>query len=157
MLFTHSFSDVCLCFLLLRLAFKPEELREALLPTLEKLVTQEPESIPFRMPVDPNSLGIPDYFDIVRQPMDLSTIRKKLESGQYQDPREYVDDVWLMFDNAWLYNRKTSRVYRYCTKVSLRGRTRKTTSSYAPALQMHRRFFFLSPSCRRCSRWRSTR
>lgn len=120
LLFTHSFSYVCLCFLLLRLAFKPEELREALLPTLEKLVTQEPESIPFRMPVDPNSLGIPDYFDIVRQPMDLSTIRKKLESGQYQDPREYVDDVWLMFDNAWLYNRKTSRVYRYCTKVSLR-------------------------------------
>uniref|UniRef100_A0A182KA15 histone acetyltransferase n=1 Tax=Anopheles christyi TaxID=43041 RepID=A0A182KA15_9DIPT len=84
----------------------------------KKKCSQEPESIPFRMPVDPNSLGIPDYFDIVRQPMDLSTIRKKLESGQYQDPREYVDDVWLMFDNAWLYNRKTSRVYRYCTKLS---------------------------------------
>ena len=24
----------------------------------------------------------------------------------------------LMFDNAWLYNRKTSRVYKYCTKLS---------------------------------------
>ncbi|XP_011493407.2 CREB-binding protein [Aedes aegypti] len=99
-------------------SFKPEELREALLPTLEKLVAQEPESIPFRLPVDPTTLGIPDYFDIVRKPMDLSTIRKKLDSGQYSDPWEYVDDVWLMFDNAWLYNRKTSRVYRYCTKLS---------------------------------------
>ena len=29
-----------------------------------------------------------------------------------------VDDVWLMFENAWIYNRKTSRVYKYCTKVS---------------------------------------
>lgn len=51
--------------------------------------------------------------------MDLSTIKKRLECGMYSDPWEYVEDVWLMFDNAWLYNRKTSRVYRYCTKVML--------------------------------------
>lgn len=49
--------------------------------------------------------------------MDLGTIEKKLRKGEYSDPWEYVDDVWLMFDNAWIYNRKTSRVYRYCTKV----------------------------------------
>lgn len=77
--------------------------------------------MPFRQPVDPGTLGIPDYFDIVRKPMDMSTISGKLTSGQYSDPWEYVDDVWLMFDNAWLYNRKTSRVYRYCTRVSFRG------------------------------------
>ena len=23
-----------------------------------------------------------------------------------------------MFDNAWLYNKKTSRVYKYCSKLS---------------------------------------
>ncbi|XP_018572292.1 CREB-binding protein isoform X4 [Anoplophora glabripennis] len=98
--------------------FKPDELRQKLMPTLEKLFRQDPESIPFRQPVDPQSLGIPDYFDIVKRPMDLSTIKRKLDIGQYADPWEYVDDVWLMFDNAWLYNRKTSRVYRYCTKLS---------------------------------------
>lgn len=98
--------------------FKPEELRQALMPTLEKIYRQDPESGPFRQPVDPNSLGIPDYFEIVRKPMDISTIQYKLSSGQYSDPWEYVEDVWLMFDNAWLYNRKTSRVYRYCTRVS---------------------------------------
>lgn len=74
--------------------------------------------MPFRQPVDPTVLGIPDYFEIVKKPMDLSTIKNNLNSGKYSDPWEYVDDVWLMFDNAWLYNRKTSRVYRYCTKVS---------------------------------------
>lgn len=58
-----------------------------------------------------------DYFDIVKKPMDLSTIKRKLDTGQFKDPWEYVDDVWLMFDNAWLYNRKTSRVYKYCSKV----------------------------------------
>ena len=50
--------------------------------------------------------------------MDLSTIKRKLDTGQYKDPWEYVDDVWLMFDNAWIYNKKSSRVYKYCTKVS---------------------------------------
>ncbi len=61
--------------------------------------------------------SVQDYYDIVKNPMDLSTIKRKLDTGQYKDPWEYCDDVWLMFDNAWLYNRKTSRVYKYCTTV----------------------------------------
>uniref|UniRef100_A0A8C1CNQ9 histone acetyltransferase n=1 Tax=Cyprinus carpio carpio TaxID=630221 RepID=A0A8C1CNQ9_CYPCA len=98
--------------------FKPEELRQALMPTLEALYRQDPESLPFRQPVDPTLLGIPDYFDIVKNPIDLSTIKRKLDTGQYQEPWQYVDDIWLMFNNAWLYNRKTSRVYKYCSKLS---------------------------------------
>uniref|UniRef100_A0A3P8SCS9 histone acetyltransferase n=1 Tax=Amphiprion percula TaxID=161767 RepID=A0A3P8SCS9_AMPPE len=101
-----------------RKIFKPEELRQALMPTLEALYRQDPESLPFRQPVDPMLLGIPDYFDIVKNPIDLSTIKRKLDTGQYQEPWQYVDDVWLMFNNAWLYNRKTSRVYKYCTKLA---------------------------------------
>lgn len=50
--------------------------------------------------------------------MDLSTIGKKLDSGAYKNPRQFCDDMWLMFDNAWLYNKKSSKVYKYCTKVS---------------------------------------
>lgn len=117
------------------------------MPTLEALYRQDPESLPFRQPVDPMLLGIPvsifnsemaktepmqhspvwsynsscapqDYFDIVKNPIDLSTIKRKLDTGQYQEPWQYVDDVWLMFNNAWLYNRKTSRVYKYCTKLA---------------------------------------
>ncbi|KAL0159861.1 hypothetical protein M9458_043586, partial [Cirrhinus mrigala] len=101
-----------------RKIFKPEELRQALMPTLESLYRQDPESLPFRQPVDPILLGIPDYFDIVKNPIDLSTIKRKLDTGQYQEPWQYVDDVWLMFNNAWLYNRKTSRVYKYCSKLA---------------------------------------
>lgn len=62
--------------------------------------------------------ALQDYFDIVKNPIDLSTIKRKLDTGQYQEPWQYVDDVWLMFNNAWLYNRKTSRVYKYCTKLA---------------------------------------
>uniref|UniRef100_A0A8C5HM22 histone acetyltransferase n=1 Tax=Gouania willdenowi TaxID=441366 RepID=A0A8C5HM22_GOUWI len=111
--FLPVFDDFIICEV-----FKPEELRQALMPTLEALYRQDPESLPFRQPVDPMLLGIPDYFDIVKNPIDLSTIKRKLDTGQYQEPWQYVDDVWLMFNNAWLYNRKTSRVYKYCTKLA---------------------------------------
>lgn len=49
--------------------------------------------------------------------MDLSTIKRKLDTGQYAEPWQFVDDVWLMFENAWLYNRKSSKVHKFCTKV----------------------------------------
>ncbi|XP_041723152.2 CREB-binding protein isoform X2 [Coregonus clupeaformis] len=101
-----------------RKIFKPEELRQALMPTLESLYRQDPESLPFRQPVDPMVLGIPDYFDIVKNPIDLSTIKRKLDTGQYQEPWQYVEDIWVMFNNAWIYNRKTSRVYKYCSKLA---------------------------------------
>lgn len=69
-------------------------------------------------PLDWDSFVFEDYFDIVKNPMDLSTIKRKLDTGQYQEPWQYVDDVWLMFNNAWLYNRKTSRVYKFCSKLA---------------------------------------
>ena len=98
--------------------FKPDELRQALMPVLEKLNIYNPESLPFRQPVDPELLQIPDYYQIIKRPMDLSTIKRKLDTGQYSDPWQYVDDVWLMFENAWLYNKKNSKVYKFSTKLS---------------------------------------
>jgi len=100
-----------------KVVFPPEQLRTALLPPLEKMYALEPEASPFRSPVDPNALGIPDYFEIVKTPMDMSSIRRKLEVGAYSDPWQFINDVFMMFENAWVYNRKTSRVYRYCTKL----------------------------------------
>jgi len=100
-----------------KVKFAPEELKKALEPPLMKLYNLEPEAIPFRVPVDPNALGIPDYFEIIKKPMDMTSIKRKLDTGGYTDPWEYIDDIWQMFENAWVYNRKTSRVYKYCSKV----------------------------------------
>merc|ERR1719210_2455691 len=101
-----------------KVTFTPIELRDALLPPLEKMWALEPEAVPFRTPVDPSALGIPDYFDIIKKPMDMSQIKRKLDLGSYRDPWDFVADVFLMFENAWVYNRKTSRVYRYCSKLA---------------------------------------
>ena len=50
--------------------------------------------------------------------MDLKTIGEKLQNGEYKEPWCFIEDCWLMFKNAWLYNKKTSRVYKFCTKLS---------------------------------------
>ncbi|CAH8561742.1 unnamed protein product [Schistosoma rodhaini] len=73
---------------------------------------------PFRAPVDPVMLHIPDYFQVIKEPMDLTTIRNNLEDGKYTDPWQVVDHFRLMFNNAWLYNKKTSKVYKMCTKLA---------------------------------------
>lgn len=67
-------------------------------------MTKHTSSWIFLEPVDPIKLNIPDYFDIVKEPMDLSTIRTKLNSNQYMRATEFVRDVTLMFDNCILYN-----------------------------------------------------
>ena len=56
-------------------------------------------------PVDPVALQVPDYFTIIKNPMDLGTIRTKLENGEISTEEEYLSLVRLVFDNAILYNK----------------------------------------------------
>ncbi|BAF21655.1 transcription factor GTE11 [Oryza sativa Japonica Group] len=58
----------------------------------------------FNTPVDPVVYGIPDYFDVIRNPMDLGTVKRKLTSKQYSNPYEFAADVRLTFSNAMKYN-----------------------------------------------------
>ncbi|EIM92793.1 Bromodomain-containing protein [Stereum hirsutum FP-91666 SS1] len=67
---------------------------------------------PFAQPVDPISLGIPDYPKIIKKPMDLSTMRTKLESGQYASADRFRDDFKLMISNCFAYNSDTSPVHK---------------------------------------------
>ncbi|KAF8904446.1 hypothetical protein CPB84DRAFT_1845394 [Gymnopilus junonius] len=75
---------------------------KALMEKLLQELESEPRSWAFRTPVDP--LDVPDYFDIVKHPMDLSTIQHKISSNQYKAFDSFVDDVQLIFDNCRLYN-----------------------------------------------------
>uniref|UniRef100_A0A3Q3D435 Bromodomain containing 4 n=1 Tax=Hippocampus comes TaxID=109280 RepID=A0A3Q3D435_HIPCM len=59
---------------------------------------------PFHLPVDAKALGLHDYHDIIKHPMDLGTIKKKLDNRQYRDPQEFAADVRLMFSNCYKYN-----------------------------------------------------
>ncbi|KAG5851214.1 hypothetical protein ANANG_G00090700 [Anguilla anguilla] len=65
---------------------------------------------PFYKPVDADRLGLHDYHDIIKQPMDLSTIRKKMEAREYKDVQEFASDFRLMFFNCYKYNPPTHEV-----------------------------------------------
>jgi hypothetical protein len=58
----------------------------------------------FHRPVDPIELNIPDYFTIIKNPMDLSTIKKKLYGGLYINFNEFDDDIKQIFYNCIIYN-----------------------------------------------------
>ena len=63
---------------------------------------------PFRVPVDPVRDGAERYLEIVTQPMDLSTMKKKLADNQYKTVEEFVADVHLIADNAIKFNGENS-------------------------------------------------
>ncbi|XP_062853383.1 bromodomain testis-specific protein isoform X1 [Trichomycterus rosablanca] len=59
---------------------------------------------PFYEPVDAVALGLHDYHDIIHQPMDLGTIKKKMDSREYTDALQFAADIRLMFSNCYKYN-----------------------------------------------------
>ena len=69
-----------------------------------KQLKKSKDAVPFLEPVDPDKLNIPKYFDIIKNPMDLGTIEKKLNQGIYQTARQLIDDFNLMIDNCVTFN-----------------------------------------------------
>ncbi|KAL5864437.1 hypothetical protein ACOSQ3_001951 [Xanthoceras sorbifolium] len=65
----------------------------------------------FNTPVDVVKLNIPDYFTVIKHPMDLGTIMRKVTSGAYSSPLEFLADVRLTFSNAMTYNPPGNDVY----------------------------------------------
>ncbi|CAM9233171.1 unnamed protein product, partial [Phaeothamnion confervicola] len=59
---------------------------------------------PFLAPVDVVADRCPDYLDIVKTPMDLGTVRRRLDAGEYLHAAAFADDVRLVFSNAVAYN-----------------------------------------------------
>lgn len=74
----------------------------------------------FNIPVDPEDLGLPDYFDIIKKPMDLGTISKKLDSGAYHSIEDFAADTNLTFDNAMTYNEEGSVVYDMAKELKVK-------------------------------------
>ena len=62
-------------------------------------------------------LKLTDYLTIVKQPIDLGSVRRKLESDQYADYKDVHADVTLMFKNCYLYNPTTHSVVKMAKKL----------------------------------------
>ncbi|KAI3704160.1 hypothetical protein L1987_74375 [Smallanthus sonchifolius] len=65
----------------------------------------------FNKPVDAEALGLHDYHQIIKRPMDLGSVKLNLSKNLYSTPLDFASDVRLVFENAMLYNPKTDEVH----------------------------------------------
>ena len=81
---------------------------------------------PFVAPVNAND--VPDYYTVIKNPMDLSTMETKLENNQYETVDDMVKDAQLgmfperwtdnaVFDNCKLYNPASSPYAKCAVKL----------------------------------------
>ncbi|KAF9987538.1 ATPase AAA domain-containing protein 2B [Mortierella antarctica] len=77
------------------------ELRISLRTVVDELF-KERKFKPFFRPVEPEEF--PDYYDIIKKPMDLTTVSDKINDFMYLDVKEFLSDIDLIADNTRLYN-----------------------------------------------------
>ncbi|THH09339.1 hypothetical protein EW145_g2091 [Phellinidium pouzarii] len=83
---------------------------------LKRLNTAKNSAI-FLQPVDPIRDKAPDYFEVIKTPMDLQTMSAKLQNGLYRNRQDFEYDFFLMIQNCRTYNPPTS--YAYNESVAL--------------------------------------
>lgn len=82
---------------------------KSMLPLVSQLINHEFAWV-FKDPVDPIELGLPDYFEVIENPMDLNLVKTQLENFRYENFEDVRRDVNLVFENAILYNGDDSDV-----------------------------------------------
>ena len=86
------------------LALRVEHIQRLVRPLLQRLMQHPKNTDIFNKPVDPVALCIPHYFSKIRHPMDLGTIKSRLQRGEYRSLDDIFADISLVFDNALLFN-----------------------------------------------------
>ncbi|KAL8702652.1 MAG: hypothetical protein Q9201_004177 [Fulgogasparrea decipioides] len=79
-----------------------EELYEAAEKVLNELKAMTEHSTAFLQRV--NKRDAPDYYNVIKQPMDLGTMTKKLKAVQYKSKQDFVTDLNLIWSNCLNYN-----------------------------------------------------
>ncbi|XP_031743544.1 histone acetyltransferase GCN5 isoform X2 [Cucumis sativus] len=88
----------------------------AFMRSLLKSMYDHVDAWPFKEPVD--SRDVPDYYEIIKDPVDLKTMSKRVESEQYYITFEmFVADVRRMFVNARTYNAPETIYYKCATRL----------------------------------------
>lgn len=81
---------------------------------LERLVDFK-SSWPFLKPVKKEE--VPDYYDVIKFPMDFVTMREKIVEGKYKNREQYISDIQLICDNARVYNTKNTIYFKCATEL----------------------------------------
>lgn len=90
-----------------------KELTQKDFENLKRLVKQiqlHKNAWPFMEPVDPREA--PTYYKVIKEPMDLQTVERKVNEQIYSTLSEFIGDMTKIFDNCRYFNPKDSEFYR---------------------------------------------
>ena len=72
----------------------------------------DPKSNPFLYPVDTKINS--EYLRIIKyNPMDISTIEKKLSNNEYSLVQDVINDIKLIWYNCRIYNYESSEIFQF--------------------------------------------
>lgn len=72
---------------------------------------------PFKEAVDPVRDEVPDYLARIKRPMDLGTMKAKMDARQYKTEVEFLEDMHQIFTNCYTYWTKKDPMWGACEKL----------------------------------------
>ena len=83
---------------------------------IAKTICKDPRSLPFQNPIDLSEA--PGYLDIVERPMDINYVKRQLEIYE-TNPRLFLKDMILIFDNCIKYNIEGSQLAVWANELKI--------------------------------------
>ena len=97
---------------------RTEHVQRLMRPILQRLLFHPQNVNQFlNEPVDPVALDLPDYFTRIRHPMDLGTVKSRLQRGYYKSLTSVTVDINLVFKNAMTYNAASHGIHQIAKKM----------------------------------------
>ncbi|SCM20250.1 alpha/beta hydrolase, putative [Plasmodium berghei] len=93
---------------------KEIQLKDQIINVLDYLEKQQ-SAWPFLKPVSLSEA--PDYYDIIKEPTDILTMRRKARHGEYKTKEDFGIELKRMFDNCRLYNAPTTIYFKYANEL----------------------------------------
>ena len=72
------------------------------------------------------------YTEIIKKPMYLDLVSNKLKKNEYCNIKEFIDDIFLIFNNAMLFNRDGSRIYEFAKSLKIKAQLKFEEMKFLP-------------------------
>uniref|UniRef100_A0A8C1GAN9 Protein polybromo-1 n=1 Tax=Cyprinus carpio TaxID=7962 RepID=A0A8C1GAN9_CYPCA len=98
----------------------------------------------------PSKLHYPDYYAVIKEPIDLRTVAQRIQAGHYKSISAMAKDIDLLTKNAKTYNEPGSQVFKDANTIKKVFAQRRTEIEQAEPTKSSLRiryFFFSSAGC----------
>ncbi|KAI9105477.1 Bromodomain-containing protein [Phlyctochytrium arcticum] len=96
----------------LKISTKPNTVMKEILKSIRSVTDRTGRNLSELFEELVSAEDYPDYYEVIKIPIALSTIENKIEKNQYQALDQFAVDFNILFDNAMNYNRKGSMIYK---------------------------------------------